>query len=162
MEHILIGDTPTTRCVYYRQVCGLPAYIDPPLSQRIAFRAGSTGAVTMPAALGDAVRRRLCARRSTLGPIIWHPLSSRWTYLVRPDVPDDDTELFRDLFKWNVSIVRIGTIALPSMTAEPGSIRRWVHLPCNDFRPSCAVVVDAIRACARHIAHREPMAVPCV
>ncbi|WP_280430059.1 DNA-directed RNA polymerase subunit beta [Nocardia brasiliensis] len=162
MEYVLIGDTPTTRCVYYRQVHGLPAYIDPPMSQRIAFRAGTTGAITMPAALGDAVRTRLCSRRSELGPIIWHPLSNRWTYLVRPDVPDDDTALFCDLFAWNVSVVRIGVIALPSTAAAPGSIRRWIHLPRNDFKPSCRVVVDAVRACAGHITRREPMAVPCV
>ncbi|WP_051165437.1 hypothetical protein [Nocardia testacea] len=47
------------------------------------------------------------------GPIISHIRSGRWSFLIRPDLPDD-TALFAEMFRLNISIVRTGaTIALP-------------------------------------------------
>jgi len=35
MDHVPFGDTPASRCHYYRRVCDLPAHIDPPHLGRI-------------------------------------------------------------------------------------------------------------------------------
>ncbi|WP_405166294.1 DNA-directed RNA polymerase subunit beta [Nocardia sp. NBC_01499] len=148
MKNISFGDTPVSRCVYYRLVCGLAANIDPPGSGRITFLAGGTGALTMPGTLGSVLRQHMQRHGVAVGPIVLHVGSNRWTFLVRPDVPDDDTRLFNQLFPLNVSIVRAGAIALPSPTGEPGGgSRRWIELPRNTFRPSARVVVDAILGC---------------
>ncbi|WP_228540323.1 hypothetical protein [Nocardia sp. XZ_19_369] len=94
-----------------------------------------------------------------LGPTVAHIGSNRWSFLVRPDVPDDDTGLFSDMFRLNVMIVRSGSISLPSPTAESNGVRRWIELPRNTFRPSGAVVVNAIRACAGTNRDSQPLAV---
>lgn len=148
MERTPFGDTPESRCIYYRLVCGLPANIDPPGSGRLTFPAGSTAALTMPGPLGSVLRTYMQQHRIALGPVIAHVGSNRWSFLTRPDVPDDDTRQFSDLFRLNVMIVRAGAIALPSPTAEPGGgSRRWIELPRNTFRPSGNAVVVAIRGC---------------
>ncbi|GAA5081647.1 hypothetical protein GCM10023319_23480 [Nocardia iowensis] len=148
MKNISFGDTPVSRCVYYRLVCGLAANIDPPGSGRITFLAGSTGAVTMPGSLGSVLLQYMQRKGVAVGPIVAHVGSNRWTFLIRPDVPDDDTQVFKNLFRLNVLIVREGAIALPSPTGEPGGgSRRWIELPRNTFRPSGRVVVDAILGC---------------
>jgi hypothetical protein len=147
MEHTPFGDTPRSRCHFYRRVCDLPAVIDPPELGRIIMRSSHVGALTMPAPLGRAVRDMMRRRRDALGPIVAHPRSNRWTYLIRPDLPED-TKLFAELFRINVSIVREGgTVALPSPTAESGAVRHWIETPRDRFRPSGMVVVECIRAC---------------
>ncbi|MBF6437873.1 DNA-directed RNA polymerase subunit beta [Nocardia cyriacigeorgica] len=150
MEHVPLGDTPITRCIYYRRVCGLPATIDPPELGRITMPADLVWALMMPAGLGQHVKTYLERRRGAdpgVGPIISHLRSNRWTFLIRPDLPDD-TPLFAEMFRLNVSVVRIGaTIALPSPTDEGAQFRRWIELPRCTFRPSGLAVVDAIRAC---------------
>ncbi|WP_433681078.1 hypothetical protein [Nocardia sp. CA-119907] len=76
-----------------------------------------------------------------------HPRSNRWTYLVRPDLPDDDS-LFAEMFRSTVSVVRAGgTIALPSPSDRCAEFRRWIEPPRCTFRPSGRNVVDTIRAC---------------
>ncbi|MFI6169034.1 DNA-directed RNA polymerase subunit beta [Nocardia sp. NPDC051052] len=148
MKNISFGETPVSRCVYYRLVCGLAANIDPPGSGRIAFLAGSTGALTMPGPLGSVLRQHMQRHGVAVGPIVAHVGSNRWSFLIRPDFPDDDTGPFKDLFRLNVMMVREGVIPLPSPTGEPGGgSRRWIELPRNTFRPSGRVVVDAIRGC---------------
>lgn len=148
MAHISFGDTPRSRCHFYRRVCDLPAVIDPPELGRIIMRASYVGALTMPAPLGRAVRQVMQRRRDAIGPIVAHPRSNRWTYIVRPDLPDD-TKLFAEMFRLDVSIVREGgTVALPSPTAESGAVRHWIETPRDRYRPSGMVVVQAIRACA--------------
>ncbi len=146
MKNISFGDTPVSRCVYYRLVCGLAANIDPSGSERITFLAGSTGALTMPGPLGTVLRQHLQRHGVAAGPIVAHVGSNRWSFLVRPDVPDDDTRVFNDLFRLNVMIVREGAIPLPS-TEPGGGSRRWIEPPCNTFRPSGRVVVESILAC---------------
>ncbi|WP_330229862.1 DNA-directed RNA polymerase subunit beta [Nocardia sp. NBC_00508] len=143
----LVADTPVSRCRFYRQ-CGLAAGVEPEHG-RIVVRADRVGAITMPARLGQEVKALMQVRRSGLGPIISHPRSRRWTYLVRPDLPDE-VRLFAELFRLDVSIARGGAqIALPSPADRPPCFRVWVEPPRDTFRPSGAIVVAAIRVCAR-------------
>ncbi|MFG1791567.1 DNA-directed RNA polymerase subunit beta [Nocardia sp. NPDC049149] len=148
MEHIPNEDTPLTRCSYYREMCGLPAKIDPPTLGRITFRAGSIGALTMPAPLGDTVRMHMLSHGSTVGPIIANLGSNRWTYLIRPDLPDTDVRLSFELERADVTVVRTGSIVLPSPTAESWAQRRWIRLPHNSVRSSGLRVVEVVRAFA--------------
>ncbi|WP_245665885.1 DNA-directed RNA polymerase subunit beta [Nocardia sienata] len=102
MGHVFLGDTPLTRCRYYRQVCDLPARIDPPELGRIVMPAGHTWALMMPSALGFAVKKDLQRGHdhnagTGAGPIISHIRSGRWSFLIRPDLPDD-TALFAEMF----------------------------------------------------------------
>lgn len=159
MERTPFGDTPESRCSYYRLVCGLAANIDPPGSGRLTFPAGSIAALTMPGRLGMVLRTYMQQHGIELGPIVAHTGSNRWTFLTRPDVPDDDTRLFKDMFRLNVMIVRAGCIALPSPTAETGAVRRWIEFPRNTFRPSGGVVVNAILACTGVSRDSQPLAV---
>ncbi|WP_228835167.1 hypothetical protein [Nocardia abscessus] len=46
---VVLADTPVSRCRFYRNVCGLPARIEP--MGRIFVPSGSVGAITMPAQL---------------------------------------------------------------------------------------------------------------
>ncbi|MBF6463753.1 DNA-directed RNA polymerase subunit beta [Nocardia beijingensis] len=137
------ADTPVSRCLFYRR-CGLAAAVQPELG-RIVVPAGRVGAITMPARLGQEVKALMQVRRCALGPIISHPRSGRWTYLVRPDLPDE-VGLFAELFRSNVSVARYGAqIALPSPADRSPSFRVWVEPPRDTFRPSGSVVVAAIR-----------------
>ncbi|WP_228782753.1 DNA-directed RNA polymerase subunit beta [Nocardia abscessus] len=140
------ADTPTTRCQFYRKTCGLPARVRPDLGQIIVL-AGSVGAIIMPAELGGRVKGHLQNRQLQLGPIVSHPRSKRWTFLITPDVPDE-TRLFAELFRVNVSVSRVGAqIALPSPGARQAGFRVWVRPPRDDFRPSGMAVIESIRAC---------------
>ncbi|MGQ4597907.1 DNA-directed RNA polymerase subunit beta [Nocardia sp. R6R-6] len=144
-----LGDTPRSRCQFYRRECDLPAVVDPPELGRIVMRAGSVWALTMPSSLGQAVKVHMQNRSIPLGPILAHPRSNRWTFLIAPDLPESDTRLFAELFRLNVAVARTGsTIALPSPTSTAAAIRRWIVPPRNHFRPSGQVVVAAIRAWA--------------
>ncbi|MFD0365431.1 DNA-directed RNA polymerase subunit beta [Nocardia sp. GCM10030253] len=149
MDRIAFGDTPVSRCRYYRQVCDLPAIVDPPQLGRIIVRAGLVWALMMPTDLGHAVRLELQRRQQDIGPIMSHPRSSRWSYLVRPDLPNDDS-LFAEMFRLNVSIVRAGgAIALPSPSDRCAQFRCWVEPPRCAFRPSGLMVIASIRATAQ-------------
>ncbi|WP_225729923.1 MULTISPECIES: DNA-directed RNA polymerase subunit beta [unclassified Nocardia] len=146
MDQLAFADTPTTRCAFYRRTCGLPAGIHPEVG-RIVVKAGAVGAITMPAPLGQRVRDDLLRRRNTLGPIISHVRSGRWTFLIRPDI-SDDVQLFAELFRHNVSIVPIGgEIALPSPADAQTGYRQWVVSPRDSFRPSGLEVIETVRAC---------------
>ncbi|WP_454194130.1 DNA-directed RNA polymerase subunit beta [Nocardia sp. Marseille-Q1738] len=102
----------------------------------------------MPEPLGQAVKGEMQRRDVDLGPILSHPRSRRWTYLIRPNLPDE-VSLFAEMFRLNVSVVRDGgTIALPSPADQCVEFRHWVEPPRCMYRPSGLAVVDAIRACA--------------
>lgn len=153
MDQLAFADTPTSRCAFYRHTCGLPAGIHPEIG-RIVVKAGAVGAITMPALLGQRVRDDLLRRRSTLGPIMSHLRSARWTFLVRPDVRDD-IQLFAELLRHNVSIVPIGgDIALPSPGDTHTGYRQWVVPPRDTFRPSGLEIIDTVRTCT---ARRTPL-----
>lgn len=151
MDHTAFGDTPLSRCHFYRRVCDLPASINPPNLGRIVMKAEHVWGLVMPTQLGQAVKVHMQQHDSNLGPILSHPRSDRWTYLVRPDIPDD-TRLFAQMFRLNVSIVRTGgTVALPSPSDQSVQFRRWIEPPHCTFRPSGLVVIDAINACTSGI-----------
>ncbi|MGW4768662.1 DNA-directed RNA polymerase subunit beta [Nocardia sp. NPDC004278] len=146
MEHIPFGDTPLSRCHFYRRVCDLPANIDPPQLGRIVMKVEHVGALTMPAHLGQSVKFHMQQQGSDLGPVSSHPRRNRWTFLIRPDIPDD-VGLFTEMYRLDVSVVRAGgTIALPSPADKGAQFRRWIEPPRCTFRPSGLAVVDAIRA----------------
>lgn len=148
MEMQSCGDTPQSRCHYYRRECDLPAVIDPPELGRIVLRAGYVCGVTMPTRLGQAVKAHIQVRRGQPGPVVGHPRSDRWTFLTKADLPDDD-RLFAELFRLDVSVARSGaTIALPSPTASSGAIRHWIVPPRGPYRPSGGVLLEGIRAWA--------------
>lgn len=153
-DRIPFGDTPLSRCTYYRRVCDLPAVIDPPGLGRIIMRTSYVWAVTMPAPLGRAVQRNMHQRGTGVGPISTHPRSNRWAFLIRPDIPDD-TKLFAELYRLDVSVVREGgTVALPSPTQRSEALRQWIEPPRDMFRPSGLIVVESVRACAGPGRHR--------
>jgi hypothetical protein len=158
MDHIAFGDTPLSRCHFYRRVCDLPANIDPPHLGRIVMKAEYVWGVIMPAPLGQSVKVYMQKHDSDVGPVLSHPRSGRWTFLIRPDLPDE-VSLFAELFRLDVSVVRTGgTIALPSPTDECVEFRRWVEPPRCTFRPSGLVVVDSVRACAGQPVRRRVVA----
>ncbi|QIS05949.1 DNA-directed RNA polymerase subunit beta [Nocardia brasiliensis] len=155
MDHTDIGNTLHTRCEFYRRVCDLPAVVDPPQLQRISMRAGRIWALMMPSPLGAAVRIRMDRQGSQIGPILSHPRSNHWSFLIVPDLPFD-ASLFASLFSREVSVVRDGgTIALPSPSDSCSVFREWIELPSGPFRPSGRVVVDAIEACTSPL--RKPI-----
>ncbi|MBF6219000.1 DNA-directed RNA polymerase subunit beta [Nocardia abscessus] len=152
MDEGAFGDTPLSRCQYYRRTCDLPVVIDPPELGRIILRAGSVWGVTMPPRLGQAVKAYLQSRGNGGGPIVGHPRSGRWTFLIRPDIELGDVKLFAEMFRLDVNVARTGaSIALPSPTASAGAIRHWIVPPRNPFRPSGQVVVAAVRAWADQV-----------
>ncbi len=132
---------------FYQVACGLPARVRLDLA-RTVFIVGSVGAVTMPAHIGALVKVHMLAQSNgRVGPIIWHPRSKRWTFLVCPDIPGE-TALFAELFRHNVSVVPVGgEVALPSPFDSRLGYREWVHEPTDGFRPPGTVVVAAIRSC---------------
>ncbi|MFD8245391.1 DNA-directed RNA polymerase subunit beta [Nocardia sp. NPDC059691] len=145
MNHAAFADTPASRCAFYRRTCGLPAGIHPEIG-RIVVKAGVVGGITMPDRLGQRVRDDMLFRGQAIGPVIAHIRSRRWTFLCRPDLPDD-VRLFAALFRIDVSIVPFGSeIALPSPADVNGVFRRWVVAPRDTFRPSGMVIVNCVLA----------------
>lgn len=143
-DDTMILETPAGRCRFYRQVCGLPAGIDPAFG-RISLWSGSIGAITVPAQLGAQVKNHMREHGAPAGPIVSHPRSKRWTMLVRPDV-SNDVPLFSEMFRLNVTLVPPGAeIALPSPVDD---VRVWAQAPRDSYRPSGMGVIDAIRACS--------------
>ncbi|MEU2172630.1 DNA-directed RNA polymerase subunit beta [Nocardia sp. NPDC019219] len=140
--------TPHGRCAFYKLVCQLPAEVEPEALDRIVVRAGSmVWGVSVPEPLGHAVAERLRSGGNSLGPIISHPSSRTWTFLVRPDLPDDP-HTFAGLFRDRVKVIRDGAlIALPSPADSTNGYRAWMEAPRDTYRPSGRVVVDAVRAC---------------
>ncbi|OCF84855.1 DNA-directed RNA polymerase subunit beta [Nocardia vulneris] len=136
-----------SHCQTFRDRYGLPVRVRPEYA-RIEFIVGSIGAVTMPAHIGAPVKVRLLEQpHGRLGPIISHPRSKRWTFLVCPDLPDE-TALFAELFRHNVTVAPRGSeVALPSPGASPVGYREWVYEPTDGFRPAGTNVIDAFRWC---------------
>ncbi|WP_244891753.1 DNA-directed RNA polymerase subunit beta [Nocardia beijingensis] len=127
-------------------MCDLPATVDPPHVGRIVARCGSVWAITMPAVLGQAVKVWMQNQGYKLGPILSHPRSKRWTFIIRPDLPDE-ISLFAEMFRLDVSIAREGgTIGLPSPADVGTKFRAWIARPDSHVRPSGHVIIEAIRA----------------
>ncbi|ATL72553.1 DNA-directed RNA polymerase subunit beta (plasmid) [Nocardia terpenica] len=142
------ADTLTSRCEYYRRTCELDAHVQPELQAIIVIANSSLGSITMPAELAARVRLHLQRQGERLGPVISHPRSSRWTFLVRPDIPDD-AATFARLFRMQIAVSRTGTqIALPSPVRRHSGFRCWSQAPTGAYRPSGVVVLAAVDACA--------------
>ncbi|WP_244891869.1 DNA-directed RNA polymerase subunit beta [Nocardia beijingensis] len=113
---------------------------------RIVALCGSVWAMTMPAVLGQNVKTWMQQHGYKLGPILSHPRSKRWTFLIRPDLPDE-IPLFAEMFRLDVSIMRTGgTIGLPSPADRGTTFRAWIVRPDSHVRPSGHLIVEAIRA----------------
>ncbi len=146
MERMAFGDTPASRCEFYRRVCGLAAVVQPGTG-RIVMPAGSVWALRMTSVLGQAVRHDLHVRRCAVGPIVSHPRSGTWMFLVRPDLPESD-RLLAQLYGARVAVHRRGgEIPLPSPGDRPFTMRQWVEPLRDQFRPSGALVVAAVSRC---------------
>ncbi|MFD6392251.1 DNA-directed RNA polymerase subunit beta [Nocardia sp. NPDC060259] len=140
-----IGDSPQSRSLFYRKVCGLPTFVDP-TTGRIMMSAGSTGAVMMPADLAQRVKIELHRRNVGPCPIIGHPRAGTWSYLVRADMePIGDPAVVAQLWRAHVVVVRDGDITLPS--PEPGHqlARTWVVAATTPFRPSGTTLLACVR-----------------
>ncbi len=155
MDDTVMGQTLRTRCEFYRRVCDLPVVVDPPELRRISMQARRTWALKMSATLGAAVRLRMEGEGCPIGPILSHPRTQHWSFLVVPDLPAD-ASMFATLYGLEVSVVRDGgVIALPSPDDRCSVFRRWIEPPHGPFRPSGRVVVDAIAMCTSSI--RRPI-----
>ncbi|MBF6466688.1 DNA-directed RNA polymerase subunit beta [Nocardia beijingensis] len=154
-----IKDTPLSVCHFYRNVCGLPAEVDPPHTGRIVIRTGAVCGLMMPAFIGSEVKARLERHGTETGPILTHPRSQRWTFLAGADLPDG-IALFAEMSRLQVSIIRGGgIIALPGPGRRPGLFRAWIQPPRNSFRPSGRTVVNAIReSVVQHASKRRGLA----
>lgn len=142
------ADTLTTWCEYYRHRCQLDARIRSEVQAIIVAASTTLGAVTMPAELAARLRLHMQHQGIRLGPIISHPRSNRWTFLVRPDIPDD-VPTYARLFRAQIAVTRPGTeIALPSPVRRHDGFRCWSQPPTDAYRPSGAVVLAAVDACA--------------
>ncbi|WP_454197950.1 DNA-directed RNA polymerase subunit beta [Nocardia sp. Marseille-Q1738] len=154
-----VANTPLSVCHFYRQVCGLPAEVEPAHLGRIALRTGSVCGLVMPAFVGWEVKAWMQRHGHRVGPVLTHPRSQRWTFLTGPDLPND-IGLFAELSRLHVSIIRSGgTVVLPGPGQRPGLFRAWVHPPRDAFRPSGCIVVGAIRGCVQRRMQRRRRAV---
>lgn len=138
-------DSPQTRSLFYRKVCGLPTFVDP-TTGRIMMSAGSTGAVMMPADLAQRVKVELHRRNVGPCPIIGHPRAGTWSFLIRADMnPIGDPVAVAQLWRAHVAVVRDGEIALPSPGPEHHIARTWVAPATTPFRPSGTTVLACVR-----------------
>lgn len=150
------GETPWSRCGYYREVCGLAARVDPGTG-RITVLAGTVWAVRMPAVLGQLVKMDLDRRGCGGGPVISHPRGAAWTFLVRSDIPAGALAREIPLWRNKIRILDGGAeIVLPSPVGSGVFHRMWITPARGTFRPSGLAVVDSIRLCltARHVTGR--------
>ncbi|WP_245839229.1 DNA-directed RNA polymerase subunit beta [Nocardia donostiensis] len=114
---------------------------------RISVAARVVWAIRVSASVGHSVRQDLRNRWRVEGPIVSHPRSATWSFLVEPDVPLSPS-LIGPLFRANVAVHRDGAeIALPSPADRPFTARHWVVAPRDKFRPSGSVVLAAISRC---------------
>lgn len=143
----MLADTLTSRCRFYRRTCRLDARIRPELQDIVAVAGDMLGAITMPAELAARVRLHMQQQGIRVGPIISHPRSKRWSFLCRPDIPDD-METFGRLFRAQITVARHGAaIALPSPGRRSAGFRCWSHAPVDAYLPSGVVVLAAVDAC---------------
>ncbi|NKY50079.1 hypothetical protein [Nocardia vermiculata] len=143
------GDNAHSYCGFYRMQHGLPATIEP-YANLIVVKVGAVAAITTPGALGARVRNLLLARQLTPGPIILHTRSLRWTYLLTPDIPFDDYDLYAEMYRASVTVAPLGaSVALPTPADPDDKYRVWKELPSGSSRLSAAVLVEVVRECAR-------------
>ncbi|MEV0027712.1 DNA-directed RNA polymerase subunit beta [Nocardia sp. NPDC050793] len=144
----LAGDTPRSRVDYYRSVCHLPAVLEP-ATGRIGFIAGMVWAVAMPSEVGQMVKADLDTKKQGGGPIVTHPRSHTWTFLVRSDIPATMIAAEAALFRGRrIAILGNGDrVALPSPTDQGSDYRGWITAAHSAFRPSGRAVLYSVHAC---------------
>ncbi|SNY88750.1 hypothetical protein SAMN04244553_5735 [Nocardia amikacinitolerans] len=146
-RNALAGDTPRSRVDYYRSVCQLPAVLDP-ATGRIGFTAGMVWAVAIPSEVGQMVKADLDARKQGGGPIVTHPHSHTWTFLVRSDIP---ATMIAAESAWlrtcRIAILGNGDrVALPSPTDQGSDYRGWITAAHSVFRPSGRAVLHSVHS----------------
>ncbi|MGV9613217.1 DNA-directed RNA polymerase subunit beta [Nocardia xishanensis] len=144
----VVADTPRSRVDYYRSVCHLPAVLQPDTG-RISFTAGMVWAVAMPAELGQMVKVHLERHKQGGGPIVTHPRSHTWTFLVRSDIPATMIAAEAALFRARrITVLGNGDhVALPSPADQGSEHRVWITAAHSVFRPSGRAVLYAVHAC---------------
>ena len=141
------SDTPAARHAFYRDICGLPAELDA-TTGRISLRTGAVAGIVAPASLGQMVKIVLDRRGHGGSPIVSHPRSATWTFLVRADITREVA--LRDAPLWRNRIAILdgeASIALPSPADRGVFHRAWITSPRPDRLPSGLAVVDCIRLC---------------
>ncbi|MEU2103424.1 MULTISPECIES: hypothetical protein [unclassified Nocardia] len=113
--------------------------VDPPELGRIVLRAGPVWAMTMPTRLGQAVKAHMQSRGVPPGPIVGHPRSGRWTFLIQPDLPDD-VRLVAELFRLDVAVARSGARPVSS----PANAGKALEMHCDCDYSACATLVAAV------------------
>lgn len=137
-----VGDTPSSRCGYYRKMCDLPTRFDPD-SGRITMRTNLIWAIVMPSDLGQRTKVCLEHRGRGGGPIISHPRSGGWTFLVRSDIA---LATLNGVKPYRVRVIGHGEeIALPSPADRGSFFRAWIVAAHTPHRPSGGEVMDAVR-----------------
>ncbi|MGW4365473.1 DNA-directed RNA polymerase subunit beta [Nocardia takedensis] len=153
------ADTVRSRCEYYRSVYHLPAVADP-TSGLIGFRTGMVWAVEMPAELAQSVKLDLDRRLLGGGPIISHPRSARWTFLVRSDIPAQTRDDKEALWRNGIHLMTGGEqVALPTPMGCGVFYRAWINAPRSPFRFSGVAVVESARRMSRATSMAETTAV---
>ncbi|WP_435593764.1 DNA-directed RNA polymerase subunit beta [Nocardia sp. bgisy118] len=144
----VVADTPRSRVAYYRSVCHLPAVLQPDTG-RISFAAGMVWAVAMPAELGQMVKVHIERNKQGGGPIVTHPRSHTWTFLVRSDIPATMIAAEAALFHARrITVLGNGDhVALPSPADQGSEHRVWITAAHSVFRPSGRAVLYAVHAC---------------
>ncbi|WP_216905436.1 hypothetical protein [Nocardia noduli] len=129
----MTADTPRSRCEYYRQMCHLPATVDPNTG-RISVRAGLLWAIQLPAELAQMVKMDLDRRQHGGGPVISHPREAQWTFLIRSDIPAQvaarDTVLWRSrvkILRGLEALVSTGTVERDRSTVPAQCLRAGVQ-----------------------------------
>ncbi|MGW4350689.1 hypothetical protein ACWELJ_01225 [Nocardia sp. NPDC004582] len=142
----LLDSTLEVRCVQYRREFHLPASIDP-TSRHILLEIGSRyGAVTMPADLGEHVRRQL-TQADLAGPVVHHPRARRWTFITGPARPETlSTAVTAALFRRYATVACPGAqVVLPSAEDERTGYRTWIRSPeTTDTVPPLESVIEAL------------------
>ncbi|MCP2296892.1 hypothetical protein APR11_003324 [Nocardia amikacinitolerans] len=142
------ADTPRSRVAYYRTVCNLPAVVEPGTG-RISFTAGMVWAIEMPSELGQSVKIHLDTTKQGGGPIVTHPRSHTWTFLVRSDIPATMVAAEAALYRSRrITVLGNGErVALPSPADEGSEYRGWITAAHSLFRPSGRAVLYGVHAC---------------
>jgi len=145
-------DSPQSRSLFYRKVCGLPTVVDP-ATGAITMRAGAEGAVMMPIQLATRVKLELDRAINSPYPIIGHPKAGMWSFLVRTDAEPVGPTVAAQFRRARVIVIRDGDIVLPSPAPDQWIARTWVAPTATPFRPSAKTVLRSVRRC---LASAEP------
>ncbi|MFC8044274.1 hypothetical protein [Nocardia sp. NPDC057353] len=141
----LWGTTLEERCDYYREVCGIPAFVSTDGVNTIRAGGDDFCVVTTPPHLGAAVRSRMDDVPGRCGPALLSALSGRWVFLARVGPLDICADL--ELAAVNVGITDAATLLLPVPGPPSTAQRTWVVPPTDTYLPTRDWIIDAVRWC---------------